>query len=457
MGMVESGPDKQSVWAKIGGNFVKFITYTAKPSNWAEIGTRGEKFVGRSLALPFNAIIYTVTLSWRNKSWGERGGDCTNGLKHLVSSKGDDSFFDRSGISLVKFFTYLVKPSNLSKPSWGWLWHDIKNGGRYIIGMPLEEYPQFEKDVQAKDTTRSSKNLGVEVESVSYKEGKMIFKASRVLGDASRLTPVQLDKIKADLPNVTVDQGRNKVTIEVDVDAIINEIKADPANKGKSEREIRKLTIQRIAEEVDSSLKKFGEISGGEFEYHRDRKLSRAIGKALYRGSVSKEKPVKKSAEAVTQLNEKPVQDLDPSKTETLRSGDRQDLDEQDLSEALRRLFEDDENLPEIAKPLVSNGTRKMESSEANGQSHKKVESQEVTNELSSMEAAQKAARAAIAEAKRNAEERKKQSPRNAEIGPQDVTKLSLRTGGCGVEADSTWQERHEQSSKKQNLGKGGV
>ncbi|WP_341808877.1 hypothetical protein [Wolbachia endosymbiont (group E) of Neria commutata] len=351
MGMVESGSDKQSVWAKIGSNFVKFIIYTAKPSNWAEIGTRGEKFVGRSLALPLNAAIYPMRPSSWSKSWSERGSDCTNGLTHLVSNQGDDSFFDRSGISLVKSLTYLVKPSNLSKPSLGWVWHDIKNGGRYIIGMPLEEYTQFAKDVQ-EGITQASKNLAVKVKLVDYKKGKMIFEASRVLGDASRLTSEQLDKIKKGLPNVTVDKGRNEVTIEVDVDAIINDIKADPENKGKSEKEIRKLATARIEQEVDSSLKKFGEISGGEFKYHTDKKLLRAIGETLYRGSVSKEKPVEKPAESVTRLNEKPLQDLDPSKTETLRSGDKQEL-----SEALRRLC-DDGSLPKIAEPLVNNSEK---------------------------------------------------------------------------------------------------
>lgn len=413
MGMVESGSDKQSVWAKIGSNFFKFITYTAKPSNWAEIGTRGEKFVGRSLALPFNAIIYTVTLSWRNKSWGKRGSDCTNGLKHLVSSKGEDSFFDRSGISLVKFFTYLVKPSNLSKPSWSWLKHDLKNGGRYIIGMPPEEYTKFAEDVQ-KGITQASKNLAVEVELVDYKKGKMIFKASRVLVDASRLTSEQLDKIKKDLPNVTVDKGRNKVTIEVDVDAIIKELKREIDAQGLevSEKQIKMLAIQRIAEEVDSSLKKFGKISGGEFKVHTDKKLLNAIAETLYRGSISKEKPVKKSAEAVTQLNEKPVQGSDPSGTGTLRSGDNQDL-----SETFRRLF-DDGSLPKVAEPLVSN----------------------------SREAAKKAIEEAA--------QRKKQLAQNTGIDSQGLAKLSLRTGGCGAEAESKWQGREGQKAESQDSEK---
>lgn len=136
---------------------------------------------------------------------------------------------------LAKGAVYPVWPKNWFK-SWGEMWHDIKNGGRYIIGNKLEEYdPHIE-------TTQASKNLGVQIMEQKKGTGKVTFLASRTLtGDIPYLTPEQLEKIKTDLPNVTIFREENKIVIEVDVEKITNGIK--DKNKGKSPEEIKELVV----------------------------------------------------------------------------------------------------------------------------------------------------------------------------------------------------------------------
>lgn len=183
------------------------------------------------------------------------------------------SFLGRGAKALGWGIIYPIWPKNWFK-SWDEMWHDIKNGGRHIINNLPEEYnPPIE-------TTQASKNLGVQITEQKKGTGKVSFLASRTLtGDIPYLSPEQLDKIKKDLPNVTIFREENKIVIEINVEEIANTIK----NKGKSEKEIKELVLKGIANKVDEDLKKLAKITGGEFKIHTDLKLLNGIAEKLYK------------------------------------------------------------------------------------------------------------------------------------------------------------------------------
>ncbi|WP_341819397.1 hypothetical protein [Wolbachia endosymbiont (group A) of Brachyopa scutellaris] len=187
------------------------------------------------------------------------------------------SFLGRGAKALGWGIIYPIRPKNWFK-SWDEMWHDIKNGGRHIINNLPEEYnPPIE-------TTQASKNLGVQITEQKKGTGKVSFLASRTLtGDIPYLSPEQLDKIKKDLPNVTIFREENKIVIEVDVKKIIEDIKTDSKNKGKSPEEIKKLALQGIADSINGDLKKLAGITGGEFKIHTDLKLLNGIAEKLYK------------------------------------------------------------------------------------------------------------------------------------------------------------------------------
>ncbi len=191
------------------------------------------------------------------------------------AASGVGSFLGRGVKVLVKGAIYPIWPKNWFK-SWDEMRHDIKNGGRSIIGNPLEEYdPPIE-------TTQASEDLGVQI--TKQEKGKVSFLASRTLtGDIPYLNDKQLGKIKTDLPNVTIFRGENKIVIEVDVEKIIEDIKTDSKNKGKSPEEIKKLAIEEIKQKVDGNLKNLAKITGGEFKVHTDLKLLYGIAEKLYK------------------------------------------------------------------------------------------------------------------------------------------------------------------------------
>ncbi|GFR09238.1 smpA_OmlA domain-containing protein [Trichonephila clavata] len=139
------------------------------------------------------------------------------------------------------------------------MWHDIKNGGRYVIGSELEKYDPPIK------TTQASKDLGVEITEQKKGTGKVAFLASRALtGDIPYLNDEQLG----------------------------------------------------IANKVEGNLKKFAEITGGEFKIHTDLKLLNGIAEKLYREYDNQSKPSKtlrpaqtgkspgQSSETVTSIDE---------------------------------------------------------------------------------------------------------------------------------------------------------
>ncbi len=190
---------------------------------------------------------------------------------------GVGSFLDRGVKVLVKGAVYPIWPKNWFK-SWDEMRHDIKNGGRSIIGNPLEEYDPPIK------TTQASKDLGVEITEQKKGTGKVAFLVSRTLtGDIPYLNDEQLGKIKVGLPNVTIFREENKIVIEINVEEIANTIKTNPDNKGKSEKEIKELVLKGIADKVKGDLKKFAEITGGEFKVHTDLKLLHGIAEKLYK------------------------------------------------------------------------------------------------------------------------------------------------------------------------------
>ncbi len=194
------------------------------------------------------------------------------------AASGVGSFLGRGVKVLVKGAVYPIWPKNWFK-SWDEMRHDIKNGGRSIIGNPLEEYdPPIE-------TTQASEDLGVQIMEQKKGTGKVTFLASRTLtGDIPYLTPERLGEIKQNLPNVTIFKEENKVVIEVDVKKIIEDIKKN--NPGIDEKRIKELALEKIAEGaegVGGNLKKLAKITGGEFKVHTDLKLLYGIAEKLYK------------------------------------------------------------------------------------------------------------------------------------------------------------------------------
>ncbi|OJH30630.1 hypothetical protein Wxf_02957 [Armadillidium vulgare] len=199
---------------------------------------------------------------------------------------------------LVKGAVYPIWPKNWFK-SWDEMRHDIKNGGRSIIGNPLEEYdPLIE-------TTQASKDLGVQITEQKKGTGKVAFLASRTLtGDVPYLSSEQLGEIKKELPNINIFKEENKIVIEVDVEGIIQEIK--DKNPGMDEKAIKKCALEEIYNKVDCDLKNLAKITGGEFKIHTDPKLLYGIAEKLYNGynnqkqrssEVASSMTVKKSSE----------------------------------------------------------------------------------------------------------------------------------------------------------------
>ncbi len=193
------------------------------------------------------------------------------------AASGVGNFLGRGIGALFWGIIYHIQPKNWLK-SRGEMWHDINNGGRDIIGSPLEEYdPPIE-------TTRASENLGVEITEQKKGKGKVAFLASRTLtGDTPYLNDEQIGQIKKNLPNVTIFREENIIVIEIDVEEIAYTIKTNPDNKGKSKKEIEELVLKGIANKVDEDLKKLAGITGGEFKIHTDLKLLNGIAEKLYR------------------------------------------------------------------------------------------------------------------------------------------------------------------------------
>ncbi|WP_341823554.1 hypothetical protein [Wolbachia endosymbiont (group A) of Agelastica alni] len=185
------------------------------------------------------------------------------------AASGVGSFLSRGVEVLVKGAVYPILPKNWFK-SWDEMRHDIKNGGRSIIGNPLEEYDPPIK------TTQASEDLGVQI--TEQGKGKVAFLASRTLtGDIPYLNDKQLGKIKVGLPNVTIFREENKIVIEINVEEIAN------TNKGKSEKEIKELVLKGIADSINGNLKNLAKITGGEFKVHTDLKLLYGIAEKLYK------------------------------------------------------------------------------------------------------------------------------------------------------------------------------
>ncbi len=210
------------------------------------------------------------------------------------AASGVGNFLGRGIGALFGGIIYPIQPKNWFK-SRGEMWHDIKNGGRYIIGSPLEEYdPPIE-------TTQASENLGVEITEQKKGKGKVAFLASRTLtGGIPYLNDEQLGQIKKNLPNVTIFREENKIVIEINVEEIANTIKTNPDNKGKSKKEIEELVLKGIANKVDEDLKKLAGITGGEFKIHTDLKLLNGIAEKLYREYDNQNKPSKTPGPAQT-------------------------------------------------------------------------------------------------------------------------------------------------------------
>ncbi|WP_264338847.1 hypothetical protein [Wolbachia endosymbiont (group A) of Cheilosia soror] len=172
----------------------------------------------------------------------------------------------------------LIYPIKKPFASMGEMKHDATVSLKEAVGIDVpEEEEEYDPPIE---TTQASKNLGVQITEQKKGTGKVSFLASRTLtGDIPYLSPGQLDKIKKDLPNVTIFREENKIVIEINVEEIANTIK----NKGKSEKEIKELVIKGIANKIDEDLKRLAKITGGEFKIHTDLKLLNGIAEKLYK------------------------------------------------------------------------------------------------------------------------------------------------------------------------------
>ena len=213
-----------------------------------------------------------------NKSiWAKVGGTVKKGMKPI---KGVLSLGPKALIYSVK------KPS----ASTGEMKHDTTVSLKEVVGIDVpKEEREYDPPIK---TTQASKDLGVEITEQKKGTGKVAFLVSRTLtGDIPYLNDEQLGKIKVGLPNVTIFREENKIVIEINVKEIANTIKTNPDNKGKSEKEIKELVLKGIANKVEGDLKKFAEITGGEFKVHTDLKLLYGIAEKLYREYDNQNKP----------------------------------------------------------------------------------------------------------------------------------------------------------------------
>lgn len=176
----------------------------------------------------------------------------------------------------------LIYPIKKPFASMGEMKHDATVSLKEAVGIDVpEEEKEYDPPIE---TTQASKNLGVQITEQKKGTGKVAFLASRTLtGDIPYLSPKQLNQIKTDLPNMTIFREENKVVIEVNVEKIIENIKADSKNKEKSPEEIKELVLKGIANKVDEDLKKLAKITGGEFKIHTDLKLLNGIAEKLYK------------------------------------------------------------------------------------------------------------------------------------------------------------------------------
>ncbi len=176
----------------------------------------------------------------------------------------------------------LIYPIEKPFASTGEMKHDATVSLKEAVGIDVpKEKREYDPPIE---TTQASENLGVEITEQKKGTGKVAFLASRTLtGDIPYLNDEQLGKIKVGLPNVTIFREENKIVIEVDVKKIIEDIKTDSKNKGKSPEEIKELVLKGIANKVDEDLKKLAEITGGEFKVHTDLKLLNGIAEKLYK------------------------------------------------------------------------------------------------------------------------------------------------------------------------------
>lgn len=159
--------------------------------------------------------------------------------------------------------------------------HDAKVSLKKVVSDVPKEEEKYDPPIK---TTEASKDLGVEITEQKKGTGKVACLVSRALtGDIPYLNDEQLGQVKKNLPNVTIFKEENKIVIEINVEEIANTIKTNPDNKGKSEKEIKELVLKGIANKVEGDLKKFAEITGGEFKVHTDLKLLYGIAEKLYR------------------------------------------------------------------------------------------------------------------------------------------------------------------------------
>ncbi|UIP92489.1 hypothetical protein JSQ73_004815 [Wolbachia endosymbiont of Anopheles demeilloni] len=174
--------------------------------------------------------------------------------------------------------------------------NEMKHDAKVSLKKAVSDVPkEEEKYDQPIKTTEASKYLSIQI--TKQEKGKVSFLASRTLtGDIPYLNPEKLDKIRKDLPNITIFREENKIVIEVDVEKIIQEIK--DKNPGIDEKVMKKYALEGIYNKIDCDLK--AKITGGEFKVHRDRKLLYGIAEKLYSGYDSKKQ---KSQEVVRPMD----------------------------------------------------------------------------------------------------------------------------------------------------------
>lgn len=168
----------------------------------------------------------------------------------------------------VRATMYLFNPRNLFN-SWDQVKHDASNALGEIVGIPKKQYRSPIEMLQ------SSRDFGVEAD---VRDGKLSFSASRTLtGDIPNLSRKQVDEIEKKY-DITVNRGKNTISLNLSVEKIVEEARSERL----SEKEVRTLAIEEIADKIGQNLKGLGKITGGLFSTYKDSRLMYSIGRRLY-------------------------------------------------------------------------------------------------------------------------------------------------------------------------------
>lgn len=198
---------------------------------------------------------------------------------------------------------YVGTPANWGK-SGKHIIYDGKQVVNEILGNPVNKNGY----VHLTKVEPNSNYFGIKL--IGEGGGYLGFKTSDTLiNSIARISDAQIKEVNTlndenAIFDIAINRVAKKIIIEIDVYKIINDITADPDNKGKTKEEIKRLVIGKIIKEADSSLKKLANIVGGEFSKYADSQLLAGVGKRLYQPYEKQKDESKSPAENPTQPSE---------------------------------------------------------------------------------------------------------------------------------------------------------